>query len=50
MIVTPSQMRTFEQNAIAREGIASLSLMENAGLAVAHHVLELVRKAPGLAT
>ena len=50
MIVTPSQMRTFEQNAIAREGIASLSLMENAGLAVAHHVLELARKAPGLST
>ncbi|MDD8042046.1 MAG: NAD(P)H-hydrate epimerase, partial [Thermotogota bacterium] len=44
MIVTPSEMRVLEQAAITQEGVPSLRLMENAGMAVVKHYLDSLSK------
>jgi len=44
MIVTPSEMRALEQAALSQEGIPSLTLMENAGIAIATHYLDSLSK------
>ena len=48
-IVTPVEMRGLDERAIRKYRIPALTLMENAGRAVADQALTLVRAAPGAA-